>query len=176
MDLFVMVTRTIVAAKYLAKLTVLEHFGSFATDMGVKIDSEVFQNSSQFMLTLWKQKTKVYPRANHTYHQIHPRPQDSLARGHLPCLLLHWLWGSCEAALSPRPGFLVWKETLGLVYVINELWSKLRSRPRSLYEICQKLMCFRQFCLISEVNKNDCLSYTKAVTSILIKVRVHNIY
>ena len=47
------------------------------------------------------------------------RPQKRLASTALKIYSL----GSTAASLRPRPGFLVWKETLGLVYVINKLWS-----------------------------------------------------
>ena len=100
------------------------------------------------MLTLSKQETKIYPRATQIYHQIWPRLQDDLTGGHLPYSPKAWLWGSSEAALRPRPDFLLWKETLGLLYLIYELWLKLRSRPRILFNICSKLGNFRQFCLI----------------------------
>ena len=123
------------------------------------------------MLTISKQETKIYPRATQIYHQIWPRLQDDLTGGHLPYSPKAWLWGSSEAALRPRPDFLLWKETLGLLYLIYELWLKLRPRPRILFNICSKLVNFRPFCLIRVANSRTGLSQLEAVTSILTKVR-----
>ena len=123
------------------------------------------------MLTHSKQETKNYPRATQIYHQIWPRPQDDLTRGHLPYSPLALFWGSSEAGSRPSPDFLLWKETLGLVYIIYELWLKLRSRPHILFNICSKSTNFRLFCLIREANFRTILSLWEAVTSILTKVR-----